>query len=234
MTQKQQKTKTKTKTREVLVKKGKTVSVKKINEIKEIKSVNEGSEFFLLPEQIKKMEDSCESSKDYAITLLLSRCGVRRMEVTHLKIEDIGFGRVSKDNDNGWLHLVSTKNAVKRDVPVDRETLRQIKHVIGKRKYGFVFLSDSGSSISNRNINYIVEKIGEKAEIEHPNPDKKRLNPHIFRHSFARNFLRAGGRLEVLQKILGHANINTTIAIYGKPSLNDLQDEYNKVKRGVD
>ena len=212
---------------QVLVKKGKTVTVK------EIKSVNEGSEFFLLPEQITKIEESCDSLQDSVIILLLSRCGLRRTEVAHLKIEEIDFNSISKENTNGCLHLNHTKNAVKRDVPIDRMTLRSIKQLVGKRKSGFVLVGkniEGVGCISDRAINFIVEKCGNKASVIHPNPNKARLNPHIFRHSFARNFLRKGGRLEVLQKILGHANINTTIAIYGKPSWNDLQDEYNKVR----
>lgn len=40
-------------------------------------------------------------------------------------------------------------------------------------------------------------------------------NPHKFRHSFAVNWLRSGGRIEVLSQMLGHSDIKTTL-IYTK------------------
>lgn len=39
-------------------------------------------------------------------------------------------------------------------------------------------------------------------------------NPHVTRHTFATNYLRDGGRLEVLSKLLGHASEATTADLY--------------------
>lgn len=39
----------------------------------------------------------------------------------------------------------------------------------------------------------------------------KRISLHCSRHTFATNFLRAGGKVEQLQKILGHSSINETM-----------------------
>lgn len=40
-----------------------------------------------------------------------------------------------------------------------------------------------------------------------------RFSPHVFRHTFANRFLRAGGSIEELNTLLGHARLDTT-AIY--------------------
>ena len=45
------------------------------------------------------------------------------------------------------------------------------------------------------------------------------------RHSFATAYLDAGGRIEVLSKLLGHSNINTTINRYYKPDVNTLRND---------
>jgi site-specific recombinase XerD len=39
----------------------------------------------------------------------------------------------------------------------------------------------------------------------------KRITFHCARHTFATNFLRFDGRIEVLQKIMGHSKIETTM-----------------------
>jgi len=57
------------------------------------------------------------------------------------------------------------------------------------------------------------------------------LNPHLLRHSFSRNALRAGVRIEVLMEILGHASIRTTIDTYGTPSIEDISQEYEKLRK---
>lgn len=48
-------------------------------------------------------------------------------------------------------------------------------------------------------------------------------NPHLTRHTFATNWLRAGGRLETLSVILGHASIRTTFDLYGHLDMSDVE-----------
>ena len=42
------------------------------------------------------------------------------------------------------------------------------------------------------------------------------VNTHMLRHTFATRCIEAGVRIEVLQKLLGHSDIQTTINTYGK------------------
>ena len=69
--------------------------------------------------------------------------------------------------------------------------------------------------------------------MSHPNPEKRRLNPHLFRHSFVRNAIARGANIDKIQQILGHASIRTTIDVYGKPSVEAVQDEYEKKIAGM-
>jgi integrase/recombinase XerD len=54
-------------------------------------------------------------------------------------------------------------------------------------------------------------------------------NPHKFRHSFAINWLRNGGDLVILHKILGHSKIQTTMEYLNIVPL-DQSKELNKIK----
>ena len=49
------------------------------------------------------------------------------------------------------------------------------------------------------------------------------------RHSFATSYLAAGGRVEVLSKMLGHADISTTLRRYVKPDFGSLADDMERV-----
>ena len=56
----------------------------------------------------------------------------------------------------------------------------------------------------------------------------KRVTNHLLRHSFAVNFLKKGGNIEHLKKLLGHSNLNTTMR-YLKFTDNDLKEQYEKI-----
>ena len=54
------------------------------------------------------------------------------------------------------------------------------------------------------------------------------------RHSFATAYLAAGGRIEVLSRILGHSNISTTINRYYRPDVKVMQDDLASVIRAYE
>lgn len=51
-----------------------------------------------------------------------------------------------------------------------------------------------------------------------------RTNPHAFRHAFAREYLKAGGDLATLSRILGHSDIATTAAHYAVFTQDEIAD----------
>jgi site-specific recombinase XerD len=69
---------------------------------------------------------------------------------------------------------------------------------------------------------------------------KGRTNPHSFRHSFAREYLRNGGDLATLQRIMGHADVSTTAAFYAIYTQDELATRHeqlsqmNQIKAALD
>ena len=57
------------------------------------------------------------------------------------------------------------------------------------------------------------------------NPDVPPVTIENMRHSFATAYLAQGGRIEVLSKLLGHSNINTTIGRYYRPDVDTLRND---------
>lgn len=52
--------------------------------------------------------------------------------------------------------------------------------------------------------------------------DVRYRNAHLTRHTFATRYLRAGGRLETLSLVMGHASIKTTFDLYGHLDVRDV------------
>jgi integrase/recombinase XerD len=67
-----------------------------------------------------------------------------------------------------------------------------------------MFPSSRGEKLTKDTIQKIVHNAAWKAEI------KKRVYPHLLRHSFATHLLEQGTDLRVIQKLLGHSDVKTT------------------------
>ena len=63
-----------------------------------------------------------------------------------------------------------------------------------------LFLSVDGYPLKNRRVSFILSKLGEKARV-------KSVHAHRFRRTAAVQFIRNGGNIFALQKLLGHESL---------------------------
>jgi site-specific recombinase XerD len=146
--------------------------------------------------------------------------GLRCAELAALLWSDITIGE-----RKGKATVRRGKGSKLRDVPLGFEARRALELVgspglVGTQ--GAVFVGRHGG-LSERGIRFIVEGYANLARL----PD---LTCHVLRHTFAKNFLRDGGTLEQLARILGHEDMNTT-RIYVEASLQELQDVVEEMGR---
>lgn len=162
------------------------------------------------PEDIKLMLNQFNKNffadfRDSLIIRFLYDCGLRISELTFLKTSDI-------DTEKNLLKVFG-KGHKERLVPFGRSIKREIFKYLSKREQvvpkdideGYFFSSRTGTALLPRNILRKIVLIGKKAGIE-----GKRLSPHTFRHSFAKQYLMAGGDLFSLQTIMGHVDLIST------------------------
>lgn len=70
-------------------------------------------------------------------------------------------------------------------------------------------------SANPQNYREVLFEGAKKAHIEH-------LYPHALRHTFATRYMQAGGRMEILSKLLGHASVTMTERVYVHLKATDL------------
>lgn len=165
-------------------------------------SLNEAKKLLSLYSDSKKAKEI----RDNAILHLFLNCGLRRNELSNLKISDFDlkedkFLILGKGNKEriGYLNK-STKNALLKYLEI-RTTL-QVK---SKKDSNILFISNKGGKLSKNAIRDIVKNSYEKAGI---NADEYTV--HTLRHTCATLMYRAGTDINTIKDVLGHVQIDTT------------------------
>lgn len=147
-------------------------------------------------EEMQKMLGITNNVKHKLILCLLYYAGMRLDEVRKLKWQDIDFEREVVNVRKG--------KGEKDRVVFLHDKLKEIIKEDGLKKEGQVLISERGFLYNERTIQEIVKIASRKAGI------KKKVTPHTLRHSFATHLLEGGADIRYIQKLLGHANLQTT------------------------
>lgn len=145
-------------------------------------------------------------TRDRALLELFYSSGLRKMELSRLKLEDLDF-------EGGTIHVIKGKGQKDRTVPVGQDALFWIKKYLEKDRLYLtrlnpetrdLFLSERSFPLSSSRIGTIVKNHAKAVGI------KKRVYPHLLRHTMATHLLTHGANLRIIQGILGHAELTTT------------------------
>jgi integrase/recombinase XerD len=149
--------------------------------------------------------------RDYAILILLSRLGLRKKEVTSLRLDDINWQR-------GEIHIHGKgKKHERLPLPEDVGAALAAHLKNGSRKSSRAIFFSSRPPflpLAAGSISAIILKAAVQAGLPH-------IGSHQLRHTLATQMLRRGGSLDEVAQILRHSSHNTT-AIYAKVDLNAL------------
>lgn len=151
-------------------------------------------------EQLELVRNSCEIKRDLAIVDLLTSTGMRIGELVRLNITDIDF--IEREC------IVTGKGNKQRPVYFDARTKLHLMQYLETRNDSnqalFVSLNSTSSRLSIGAVELRLRKLGRKAGV-------KRVHPHKFRRTLATHAIEKGMPIEQVQKLLGHAKIDTTM-----------------------
>jgi integrase/recombinase XerD len=159
----------------------------------------------LSQEEVQRMLECTMNLMHRAMLLTLYSTGLRRAELTQLKVEDI-------DSKRMMIRVRKGKGSHDRDVPLSSKLLEVLRvYWRWKKPTTYLFPSDyqkrAGQPVSDKVIWWLCKKAAREAGIH------KRVSPHTLRHSYATHMLEAGADLRTIQVLLGHKKLEDT-AIY--------------------
>ena len=150
-----------------------------------------------------------QGQRDYAILLFLYNTGARADEVAQLTI--FGLNLATPATKNFSSVLIKGKGNKSRCCPLWQQTVKELEPLIhGRGEKENLFLNRFHQPITRFGIYTIVKKYIKKLIIKIPSLSKKRVSPHVIRHTTATHLLRAGVDINTIRAWLGHVSINTT------------------------
>jgi site-specific recombinase XerD len=185
-------------------------------------------------EEVRQVLEQPSSLRDTLVIALLYYTGLRRAELSDLKLEHI-------DLENNIIHVHEGKNNKSRDVPYKEELSRLLERWIEVNRGSYPTAGDSeyllvtrqSEKINKDYITLIVREAAEEAGVQgvigelSDGRDMHRVTPHVLRHSVATHMLEDGVKPRHVQRILGHESLETTMR-YLHESVEEAFGDYHE------
>ena len=167
--------------------------------------------------ELEKLRSACETIRDEALVEFLYSTGCRVSELVNINKEDVNI----KD---GEVTLIGKGDKERKSYLTAHASLALQEYLKSRDDDNnalFVSKVKPHNRLKKGAIEKIIGELGVKAGIE------KKVYPHLIRHTTATMGLQHGMDVTEIQKMLGHANIETTM-IYAEVNQNDVKTSHKK------
>lgn len=161
-----------------------------------------------------------KGQRDKAMLETLYATGIRVTELINIKVQDVNLNAG---------HIKVKKKSKERIIPIGNVAMKCLKDYINNARPLLIkteeedtlFINTNGQQMTRQGFWKILKHYKEEANIE------KELTPHTIRHSCAVHLLQNGAEIKIVQEILGHTDVASTI-MYTQMADMTLRDAYLK------
>ena len=149
-------------------------------------------------EEVGRILNSPVNIKHKLLLWIIYSCGLRRSEVTNIKLNDI-------DRNRSIIHIREGKGMVDRIVPVSEKVWHKIdEYLAAYSPREYLFEGQTGGRYSSESVYRVFKQAMAKAGI------RKDVGAHSLRHSYATHLHENGLDIKYIQELLGHKSTRTT------------------------
>ena len=165
--------------------------------------------------QLEQVRRACTTKRDLAIVDVLYSTGCRVSELVNMRLSDM-------DTAAGSVHIIG--KGKKHNIVYFNDAAKiSLEAYLADRKGSsdYLFISDRRpyNQLTTRSVERLIGDIAKTLDIK--------LTPHILRHTSATLALQSGMSITQVQRMLGHASVNTT-QIYAETSQEDVATAHKK------
>lgn len=165
--------------------------------------------------EIDAIRSACRTKKERAIIEFLLSSGVRVSELCSIPIGDVNFDTLSVIVREG-------KGSKQRTVYINELASKHLVEYLTDRNVSgdYLFYNKKREKLNPGGVRHILKTIEQRAGISN-------VHPHRFRRTFATGLANRGMEIQEIGKLLGHANLNTTLT-YVYSSEEKIRSSYLK------
>lgn len=178
---------------------------------------------FFYYNELEEMFNSIDIStplgqRNRLILEVLYASGVRVSELVNIKLKDINDEEIKVLGKGNKERITRIGDYAKEILDI---FLNDGYKTLNKNNSEYLFLNNNGGKLTTRGIRFILDEIIKNTNV------KKKISPHMLRHSFATHLLNEGCDILSVQELLGHESLTAT-AIYTHVTTDRLKDVYFK------
>jgi len=158
----------------------------------------------LSQEEVVRLINAASTAYHRTMLMTLYATGVRRAELTHLKVSDV-------DSQRMVIHVQGGKGRKDRDVMLSHKLLEELREHwrrLRRKPSVWLFPGNHGHCgdrpIDTKTVWHACQQAAQRAGL------RKAVHPHTLRHCFATHLLEAGADLRTIQMLLGHRDLEET------------------------
>lgn len=181
----------------------------------------------LTTEQVRLLISSFTRYRDLSIAYLMLLCGLRSREIIALTVDAVDF-------DSQRIRVVG-KGGKERALPFPAILVKYLHNYLRFERPAVCYSRAFFTVLKGTRRGYPMTSAGLRSLFRYRRRDEKisAANPHRLRHTFGTDMARAGVRLPILQRMMGHEDSTTTLK-YINLSMADIAAEFQRAAKKIE